>query len=244
MNTEDRRDADRLPHRLHSLFREDHVESKAKDLRNPYSDQLRAHAEQIMEAWRSRFPGIKTVLGGSLGADLMTGNSYDLDLRILLPAGMDEETDFKRISAALAAEVDFDWRRTDLENYSVVYHHSMAVRIEGIPEAVSLTMNIVRESEYYGLAGLNLELPQLCRDRYLVAKHKAAVSANATDYEAVKAHWGEMIASLQAAGFFEAPPEQRAILLAAAATRFPLFLEDFLPAGEATQGKMPGLHQT
>ncbi len=213
---------------LFERFSSGNATAVAGSLRNPCSERLKQLAEEIMRQWRARFPGIKTALGGSLGADIMGTTSYDLDLRILLPAGMDDEKDFKRISDALADEVLFDWRRDDLEHYTLIYHHSTARDIEGIPEPVYITLNIVRESEYYGLAELNRKMPQPCRDRYLVAKHKAAEAGDEADYEAVKRHWGDMITKLRNAGYFNLVETGRSAMLAQLAQQYPLFLSDYL----------------
>ena len=225
--------------RLYRLFHDVDPSAKAENLRNPHSTTLRAVAEEIMRSWRSRFPGIKTVLGGSLGADIMGANSYDLDMRILLPPGMDAESDFRRVSDALASDVAFDWRRDDLANYSLIYHHSSSRTIDGIADPVFITLNIVRESEYYGLADMNLQMPQSCRDRYLVAKHKAAEAGKDEDYEAVKRHWGDMIACLKKSGYFDAIEADRPKILQRLAEVFPLFLCDFPSSDVARRLPIP-----
>ena len=184
---------------------------------------LRAGAElqKILNA-----PDTTVVIGGSLGYGAEVRGRYDIDLRILYPSTDDAEKRMKEATVMLH-EKD-GWSELEMKgDKNDIYHLDKKVKIEGLPENAdtSLEINILLQSEYFGMAALAKQLPEIIIDRLIIAKALSKPEGKDV-YKRVKKHWQEFLIWLDANGYRNVKEEKRKEVLVKAQPLYPLFLKD------------------
>jgi hypothetical protein len=209
---------------------------KAAKYRNPQTAELRMFAEAEGRRLVSDcgVGGAEYFIGGSLGYDVLLRESFDIDLRLLLPdEGKTGEEMHREIDAvqqilvtkAHANGEEIKCRFIDENGTNYIQHTEQIVNLPGTDQDVELTWNIQAKSSYRSIAGLSARLPQIVRDRYVVAKGLAKAESKEA-YDALKVHWRDFINWLyDNNGAQEKDEASLDKLLTSGVERFPLFLK-------------------
>ena len=207
----------------------------AAKYRNPQTAELRAFAEAEGRQLVSdcAIDGAEYFIGGSLGYDAVLKGGFDIDLRLLLPSeGKTVEEVHKEIDAVQKMLVDkahangeeIKCKFFDQDGTNYIQHTKQIVKLPGTEQDVELTWNILAKSSYKSIAGLSACMPQIVRDRYVVAKGLAKAESKEA-YDALKVHWRDFINWLSDNGGREMDKASLEKLLASGVDRFPLFLK-------------------
>ena len=199
----------------------------AKKYRNPYSAIMVDYAQQAGRELQTILaaPDAKVVIGGSLGYGAAIHGGYDIDLRLLFPPSEDAKNRLEKASATLHAVAGFDAGKI-VGAARNIYHHYKQVKIDGLPADADayLTLNIMLQSEYEGMADVAKLLPEVVVDRLVVAKGLSGLEGE-DEYEMVKGHWKSFLKWLFANRYRDATPAERPGILAQAQLSYPLFLK-------------------
>ena len=209
---------------------------KAAKYRNPQTAELRAFAEAEGRRLVSDcgFDGAEYFIGGSLGYDVLLKGNFDIDLRLLLPDdGKTVEKMHREIDAVQKMLVDkahangeeIKCKFIDEKGTNYIQHTKQIVKLPGTEQDVELTWNIQAKSSYKSIAGLSARLPQIVRDRFVVAKGLAKAESKEA-YDALKVHWRDFINWLSDNGGREMDTVSLEKLLASGIELFPLFLKE------------------
>ena len=236
------------------LFHKYAVQDPAKEAarcRNPQMAELRVFAMEEGQRLVSAcgIKGAEYFIGGSLGYDALLKGSFDIDLRLLIPdAGKTIEEVHREIEAvqkllvnkAQAKGEEIKCKFIDENGTNYIQHTKQIVKLPGTEQAVELTWNIQSRSSYKSIAGLAERLPQIVRDRFVVAKWLSKEESNEA-YAALKLHWREFINWLFDCGAREMDDASLENLLASGTERFPLFLKASRPLGTFGHGPCFGI---
>ena len=213
------------------LWRKYSVPSPHEDAakyRNPCSEIMVDYASRSGEELKRLLaaPDALVVIGGSLGYGAAIRDSYDIDLRLLFPQTADAKERLAVASAKLHEVAGFDAGKIVGVDKNI-YHHYKRVKIEGLPEDADayLTLNLQLQKGYAGMADLAKLLPAVVIDRLVVAKGLSAQEGEEA-YEALKIHWKSFLKFLSRSNFREISLASREVVLAQAATLYPLFLRE------------------
>lgn len=209
--------------------------AEAAKYRNPRTAELRAFAETEGRrlADDCGVGGAEYFIGGSLGYDAVLQGGFDIDLRLLLPDDgktaeeMHREIDTVQkmlVDKAHANGKEIKCKFIDEDGKKYIQHTKQIVTLPGTEQDVELTWNIQAKSSYKSIAGLSAMLPQIVRDRFVVAKGLAMAESQEA-YDALKVHWREFIQWLSDNGAREMDETSLETLLASGVERFPLFLK-------------------
>ncbi|MFH0770091.1 MAG: CRISPR-associated protein Csx3 [Candidatus Peregrinibacteria bacterium] len=178
---------------------------EADKLRNPHQHKLKAIAKEYMERMRQKLPdGAIIDLGGSLRSNTALKGHNDIDLRVLLPTGADDEAGVRAASSAIAEIVPFQKVRPvdspPHQKFAVM--HQLNFHRDDIEGEVEIEVSIRPAEGYVGYARFQETLPQDVLDRYVLLKQQAVASKPA--YKKVKALFYAMTRWLYAKGYWNA----------------------------------------
>ena len=202
--------------------------------RNPQTLELKAFAEKEGDnlVLSCGIDGVEYFIGGSLGYDAVLKDGFDIDLRLLIPDdGKSAEELHREIDAVQEFLVkkahergeEIKCKFIDEKGTNYIQHTKQIVKLPGTDQDVELTWNIQSKSSYKSIAGLAARLPQVIRDRFVVAKWLARAESEEA-YKAVKAQWRELINRLYSGGARDMDDEELEKLLSTYEDCFPLFL--------------------
>ena len=224
-----------IPEEFYWKYAVQNPSEEAAKYRNPQTADLRAFAEA--EGWRlvsdCGIDGAEYVIGGSLGYNAVLKGGFDIDLRLLLvDDGKTGDEMHREIDAVLKMLIDkahahgeeIKYRFIDENGTNYIQHIKRIVKLPGTEQDVELSWNIQAKSSYKNIAGLSAMLPQIVRDRYVVAKGLAKAESKEA-YEALKVHWRDFINWLSDNGGREMDKPSLEKLLTSGVARFPLFLK-------------------
>lgn len=177
----------------------------ADALRNKNYAALRGIAEEYAGMLRQRLPQGATVdLGGSLRSNTALQGHNDIDLRILLPKGADDEASVRAASDAIAEIVPFQKVRPvdSPPNQKFGVMHQLNFHRDGIDGEVEIEASIRPAEGYVGYARFQESLPKDMLDQYVLLKQ--ATIANKSAYKKVKAQFYAMTRWLYARGYWNA----------------------------------------
>lgn len=177
---------------------------QAHALRNPNTGRLLEIGRQYCAALEQAAPGCKTDIGGSLISDTCLPGHQDLDLKLLVPEGRDDEEGIRAISAQIQHVVPFQKVRPyggqeEQSVYALIHQKLLDDPVAGEAE---LEVLVVPERVYVGYAKFQSQLPQWMLDAYVIAKAEALQSGDKAEYKAVKNNLYAMTRALYREGYF------------------------------------------
>lgn len=179
--------------------------TQAESFRNPHQHELKAIAEECMERMRLKLPeGTIVDLGGSLRSNTALKGHNDIDLRVLLPQGADDEIGVRAASAAVAEIVPFQKVRPvdSLPNQKFAVMHQLNFHRNDIEGEVEIEASIRPAEGFVGYARFQETLPQDMLDQYVLLKQQTVADKPA--YKKVKAQFYAMTRWLYAKGYWNA----------------------------------------
>lgn len=203
--------------------------TNAREIRNPYRllmcDFANVQGELLLSTLSDE--SARFVLGGSLAYDAALKNNYDIDLRLLLPDGLDVRTQIDHVRDLLVEESKsdptFKTRFIDEGGTNYIQHTKRMVSIPGVPADVELSWNIQSEGSYRSIGEMAARLPHELIDRFVVAKWNAQAMGDET-YKSVKVAWRRLIEDLIDRGGREMSDDDLHDLLESLRPTFPCFL--------------------
>lgn len=197
--------------------------------RNPNSKRLVEYANQCGKDLVARcgIPGARFALGGALGYDAALKDSYDIDLRLLLPDCPNVEKQIDGVRDLLvndaSGDATFATRFIDEGGTNYIQHTKRMVQVPGISADVELSWNIQSAKSYRSIAEMAARLPHDLIDSFVVAKWNARAEGEET-YKAVKLAWRRFIEDLIDRDAGKMSDEELLNLLKSLRMTFPSFL--------------------
>lgn len=200
--------------------------------RNQDASCLRAYAAQqgrllVTACEKHDISGTHWILGGSLAYNAALKDSYDIDLRLLVPDGPNVRKEIDHIRDLLAQESKgdptFKTRFIDEGGTNYVQHTKRIVRIPGIDADIELSWNIQAESSYRSIGEMAARLPHEVIDRFVVTKWNAREEGKDA-YKAIKSRWRQMIERLINQGGRSPSAQQLGVLLNSLKSEYSEFL--------------------
>lgn len=174
-------------------------------MRNPNTARVLKIADEFASRLRQAVPNCQVELGGSLRSNTMLVGHQDIDLKVLVPQGQDNEAGIRAISAAIAEILPFEKVRLfgskeeGDETFAVVHQLELDDPIAGSIEVECL---VCRGAGYVGFAKLQAQLPAWILDAYVEAKWAALQTGDKAQYKAVKAEFYALTRALYRSGYF------------------------------------------
>ena len=177
---------------------------QADALRNPNTGRLLEIGRQYCAALELAAPGCKTDIGGSLISDTCLPGHQDIDLKLLVPAGCDNEEGIRGISAQIQGVVPFQKVRPYGGDEADSIYALIHQKLIDDPQAGSaeLEVLVVPERVYVGYAKFQSQLPQWMLDSYVIAKAEALKTGDKRAYKDVKNGLYSMTRALYRDGHF------------------------------------------
>lgn len=180
-------------------------------MRNPNTERLLVLAEEFSERLRQAASYCTVELGGSLRSNTLLAGHQDIDLKVLVPKGQDDESGIRAVSAAIAPIVPFQKARPygtkseGTEAFAVV--HQLEIN-DSVAGEVEIEVLVCPASSYIGFARFQAQLPQWMLDAYVAAKWAALQDEDGTTYKQVKADFYTITRALYRAGYFHEENER------------------------------------
>ncbi len=176
-------------------------------MRNPNTAHILRVAEEYASLLRQAVPNCVVELGGSLRSNTLLVGHQDIDLKVLVPAGdEEEEVAVRNASEMIRGIVPFMWVRkygSQQEGtlaFAVLHRLSIEDPIAG---EIEVEVLVVPARVYVGYAKYQSQLSQWMLDGYVAAKWSALQSGDKKAYNLVKKEFYAMTRALHRAGYFK-----------------------------------------